>query len=83
MLHGPKHRAGPFVKILSRCGSVLAQRRKEDFAGVVRVHVVVHHHDVFREHHLAHAPEPCMICRLGLEFLLGRAVCEGNQPRGF
>src|SRR5205823_14754750 len=26
--------------------------------GVVHVHVVVHHHDVFGEHHLAHAAEP-------------------------
>ena len=30
---------------------------EEDFAGVVHVHVVVHHDDVFGEHHLAHAPE--------------------------
>ena len=40
---------GPLVKRLSRCGSVLAQRRKRTF--------VVHHHEVFGEHHLAHAPE--------------------------
>ncbi len=30
---------------------------EEDFAGVVHVHVVVHHDDVFGEHHLPHAPE--------------------------
>ena len=45
------------ASMLSRCGSVLAQRRKSNFAGVVHVHVVVHHHEVFGEHHLAHAPE--------------------------
>ena len=43
---------------------------EEDFAGVVNVHVVVHHHDLFREHHLPHAPEavhggrPQGLCRL-------------------
>lgn len=30
---------------------------EEDFAGVMHVAVVVHHNDVFTEHHLAHAPE--------------------------
>src|SRR5206468_4093055 len=30
---------------------------EENFAGVVHVHVVVHHDDIFGEHHLAHAPE--------------------------
>ena len=30
---------------------------EEDFAGVVHVHVVIHHHELFGEHHLTHAPE--------------------------
>ena len=30
---------------------------EQHFAGVMHVHVVVHHHDVFGEHHLTHAPE--------------------------
>ena len=31
---------------------------EEDFAGVVHVHVGVHHRGVFGEHHLAHAISP-------------------------
>ena len=30
---------------------------EEDFAGVVHVHVVIYHHEVFGEHELAHGPE--------------------------
>src|ERR1043166_4999308 len=35
----------------------VSAKAEEDFAGVVDVDVGVHHHDVFGEHHLAHAPE--------------------------
>ena len=56
---------GPLVKMLSRCGSVLAQRRKRTSLvlwtsdGRAQA-LVVHHHDVFgpaRRDHLPHAPE--------------------------
>ena len=46
------------------CRAIARRRRvgvgaeaEEDFAGVVHVHVFVHHHDVFNEHHLPHAPD--------------------------
>jgi hypothetical protein len=39
-------------------GELRGGEAEEDFAGVVHVHVVVHHHDLFGEHHLAHAPNP-------------------------
>jgi len=44
---------GPLVKMLSRCGSVLAQRpqAEQDFAGVVHVH----YHGAFGEYQLAPA----------------------------
>jgi len=38
---------GPLVKMLSRCGFGVGAEAEEDFAGVVHVHVVVHHHDIW------------------------------------
>ena len=35
----------------------VGREMKQHFAGIVHVHVGVHHYDVFREHHLPHAPE--------------------------
>src|SRR3989442_10571460 len=46
--------AGPLVKMLSRCGPVLAQRRKRTSLVVMHVHVV---HEIFGEHHLPNSPE--------------------------
>ena len=30
---------------------------EQDFAGVVHIHIGIHDHDIFGEHHLAHAPQ--------------------------
>src|SRR2546428_13944371 len=48
---------GPFGEYGIALGVGVGAEAEEDFAGVVDVHVGVHHHDVFGEHHLAHAPE--------------------------
>ena len=47
---------GPLVKMLSRVG--VGAEAEKDVAGVVNVHVVVHHDEAFGEQHLAHAPKP-------------------------
>ena len=44
---------------------------------IMHVHVVVHHDDVFGEHHLAHAPE-------AVHDFVGertRLACVGQRPR--
>ena len=48
---------GPLVRdaIALRVG--VGGEMEQHFAGVVHVHVGVHHHDVFGEHHLPHAPK--------------------------
>ena len=47
----------PFCENGIALGVGVGAEAEEDFAGVVHVHVVVHHHDAFGEHHLPHAPE--------------------------
>lgn len=47
----------PFCENGIALGVCVGAEVEEDFTGVVHVHVVVHHHDVFGEHHLPHAPE--------------------------
>jgi len=42
-------------------GRIVGAEAEEVFAGVVHVHVVVHHHEVFGEHNLVHAQRPCII----------------------
>ncbi len=48
---------GPFVKIESRCGSVLAVRWNSTSLVLCTFTSASTTHDEFREHHLSHAPE--------------------------
>ena len=47
----------PFCENGIALGISVCTQAEQHFTCIVNIHVVVHHHDVFGEHHLPHAPE--------------------------